>query len=110
MGTDLNGKTNDIHDNVIHIRGSLSNLETTLSDLARSVHHLADAYQTSAETTEQIVKHVMGSNERTIEHVKNALPLRIVAFLCAIICVAFVGGGILKELVDSHVLVKMFGG
>ena len=109
MGDLPNGKHQEIHDNIIYIRGSVENLEETLRDLTASIHKLANSYQTSAESTEQIVKYIMESNNRTVEHVKNSLPLRMVAFLCSIICIAFLGGGLLKEILDSNALLKLLG-
>ena len=104
-----NGVAQDIHDNVVHIRGSVSKLEFSIEKLASSVEGLATSVNNSTLSTERTIKYVMESNDKTVAHVKNSLPLRVVLILCGIIVLAFVGGGVLKELLDSNAILKLFG-
>lgn len=96
---ELNGKAQDIHDNVVYIRGKISRLETSIDGLSNSVQRLSFAIESNNI-----------SNERIITRMSESLPIRFVCLICMIICLAFVGGGVLKEVVDSHVLLKLFGG
>lgn len=104
-----NGTAQDIHNNVVYIRGSISGLENAITQLKTTLDNLTKSIELSTESTERIVKHVMDANERTVTHVKNSIPLKFVIIICGILMVAFVGGGVLKELVDSHMLSKLFG-
>lgn len=126
--TDLNGHAQEIHENVITIRDKLLLLEEAIDKLANTGERvfyaiktasntveqkfdaLTHAVETSTGATERIVKYVMDANEKTVAHVKNALPVRFVLVICGIIVLAFVGGGVLKELIDSHILTKLITG
>lgn len=77
-------------DDINLLRESVNKLETTISDLATSIEKGNDY------------------NERIIEHIRESIPIRFVVLICFIICLAFVGGGVLKEVVDLHLLAKWF--
>lgn len=104
---DANGKYQEIHDNVVHIRGSVSRLDETINRLSNSVDNLATTFKNSVDLEERTIKYVMDANEKTVNHVKNSLPLRVVLILCSIIVVAFAGGGVLKEVLDADLLTKV---
>jgi predicted nuclease with TOPRIM domain len=104
---ETNGKYQEIHDNVVHIRGSVSRLDQTIDRLSISVDNLSTTFKNSTDLNERTIKYVMDANEKTVNHVKNSLPLRVVLILCSIIVVAFAGGGILKEVLDADILTKV---
>lgn len=91
-----NGKQQDIHDNVIFIKGSLNNLEKNINRLVESVDKLVEVQETNYK-----------AQERIIVHIQNSIPVKFMILICLIICIAFVGGGVLKELIDSHVISKL---
>lgn len=97
--SDLNGKTSEIHENVIYLKNRFSSLERSIDGLANNIQHLTIALENNNT-----------SNERVITRMSESLPIKFVCLICMIICVAFIGGGLLKELIDSHILVKLLGG
>lgn len=105
---EVNGHGQDIHDNVIYIRGSITQLEATIMKLSNSIDAHTNAVQASTASYEKTIKYVMDSNERNMLHVKNSIPLKFMLIITGVICLAFLGGGILKELIDSHVISKLF--
>lgn len=105
---DINGHGQDIHDNVIYIRGSLSKLENTMLELAHSVEGLTKSIDNSTNSSEKVIRYLMESNEKTIKTVSGSLPIKFVLVICGIIVLAFGSGGILKELIDSNVISKLF--
>lgn len=92
-----NGRAQDIHDNIIYIRGSINKLETNIERLANAVDRMCNILETSKTSTELI-----------ISHIQNSLPVRFVVLICLIICVAFVGGGFLKEVFELDLLKVWF--
>ena len=107
---ETNGHSQDIHDNVVYIRGSISNLEAAIEKLVTSVNQLTHSIESSTASTEKTIRYVMEANEKTVEHVKGAIPLKVVLVICSIIVVSFISGGALKELIDSHILTKLLTG
>ena len=99
MGNEVfNGKTQEIHENVLAVRTKLSTLESSIEKLSRSTDNLASAVTAQS-----------ASSDKLFTHMTQAIPAKLVVLICFIICLAFVGGGVMKELVDSHVLIKLFG-
>ncbi len=96
--TELNGRAKDIHDNVIYLKNRFSTLERSIDGLANNIQRLTFAIEGSNT-----------NNERIITRMSESLPIKFVCLICMIICVAFVGGGLLKELVDQHILTKLLG-
>jgi hypothetical protein len=105
---EVNGHGQDIHDNVIYIRGSISKLEAIMTELGHSVDGLAKSIDSSTTSNEKVIRYLMESNEKTIKTVSGSLPIKFVLVICGIICMAFVGGGVLKELADAHVFSQLF--
>jgi len=98
MEEPLNGKAQDIHDNVIYIKNRVSGLERSIDGLANNIQRLTFAIESTN-----------AGNERIISRISESLPIRFVVLICMIICLAFIGGGALKEVIDSHLLLKLFG-
>lgn len=106
---EVNGHGQDIHDNVIYIRGSLTQLENTMLALSNNVSALTRAIENSTTSTEKTIRYVIEANNESAKHLKESIPMRMVLIICSIIVISFVGGGVLKELIDSHVLLKWLG-
>lgn len=97
----------DIHDNVIYIKGAVTKLEENIEKLADSVNSFASVIAAASDSQQRQFTISNESNQKIIAHIQNSLPIKIVVLLCCIICVAFLGGGILKEILDSHVISKI---
>lgn len=95
----MNGKAQDIHDNVVYIKNRVGGLERSIDGLANNIQRLTFAIEASNI-----------NNDKIITRMSESLPIKFVCLICMIICVAFIGGGLLKELVDSHILAKLLGG
>ena len=90
-----NGYIKSMYENVSFMRDKVDSLEASIERLSSSIDNLS-----------AVQKLHVASFNNVLEHVKGSIPMRFVFMICLIICMAFIGGGILKEITDSHILLK----